>query len=93
MLSRANYSPRVERAWWTLYIARMRARAAWKGSDLSSDDIRAILDFLEHDARERKLGRREEFELINDELGRRFNAEVDGRIQRLQKGHAVLEGR
>lgn len=91
VLSRANYSPRIERAWWKLYIARMRTRAAWKGSKLSRDEVRAILDFLDHDARARKS--QSEFEQTNEELGRRFNAEVDGRMQRLQKGRPVLDGR
>ena len=92
-LARANYSQHVERAWWRLYITRMRARAAWKGSRLSRDEVRAILDFLSHDSRVRKRERRKEFEKTTAELERRFDAELALRLQRLQKGRSVLDGR
>lgn len=92
-LARANYSQHVERAWWRLYITRMRARAAWKGSRLSRDETRAILDFLSHDSRARKRERRKEFEKTTAELERRFDAEMSLRLQRLQKGRSVLDGR
>lgn len=91
-LARANYSQHVERAWWTLYITQMRARAAWKGSHLSRDEVRAILDFIEHDSRVRKSGRSTEFKQTNEEFERRFNAATDAKMQRMQKGHTVLEG-
>lgn len=91
-LARANYSQQVERVWWTLYIAQMRARAAWKGAPLSPDEIRAILDFLEYDSRARKDERLTGFARTNEELTRRFNAEMDSRMQRLQKGPPVLNG-
>ena len=92
-LARANYSARVRRAWWRLYITRMRARAAWKGARMTRAEARAILDFLDYDARARKQGRKAEFEQTTDELKRRFNAEMDARMGRLQKGRSVLDGR
>lgn len=91
-LARANYSKNVERGWWELYITNMRARAAWKGARLSRDEVRAILDFLEYDSRVRKHERATEFEQTNEELERRFNAATDAKMQRMQKGHTVLEG-
>lgn len=92
-LARANYAPASQRAFWRLYLTKMRTRAAWKGSRLSRDEVRAILDFLDYDSRLRKRERRQEFEQTIEELERRFNAEMSRRLNLLQKGRPLLDGR
>ncbi|MCR4294597.1 MAG: hypothetical protein NUW21_03625 [Elusimicrobia bacterium] len=84
-LARSINAPYANRAWWEFYIARMRARAGFHGERLDRKEIKAVLDFLQHDDRERKLGRPAEFEAEQRELRRRFEAALDERMERLQK--------
>jgi cytochrome c5 len=91
-LARANYSEHVDRSWWALYITRMRARASWKNAPLSADEVQAILEFIEYDSHARKDGRLTDFKQVNEELTRRFNASMDSRMQRMQKGRPLISG-
>lgn len=84
-LARSINAPYVNRAWWEFYVARMRVRAGFHGERLDAQEIKAVLDFLQHDGRARKLDRPAEFEAEQRELRRRFEAALDERMERLQK--------
>lgn len=83
--ARAINAPYVNRAWWEFYMARMRVRSRFQGEALAKKDLRAVLDFLEHDSNERKVARAAEFEGIKSELKRRFEAALDERMEKLQR--------
>lgn len=84
-LARSINSPYVDRAWWEFYLSSMRMRAHFHGRPLSSEDLHSVLDFLEHDARKRKVERAAEFEEDKAELKRRFETVLDERMEQLQK--------
>lgn len=84
-LARSINAPYVNRAWWEFYIARMRVRAGFHGERLDAKEIKAVLDFLTHDDRVRKLDRPAQFETEQRELRRRFEAALDERMERLQQ--------
>lgn len=84
-LARAINAPYVSRGWWEFYMARMRVRARFHGEPLSKEDMRATLDFLEHDSNARKLGDAARFEETKAVLKRRFEAALDERMEELQR--------
>jgi hypothetical protein len=84
-LARSINAPYVDRTWWEFYLASMRMRAHFHGEPLAKKDLRAVLDFLEYDSRERKIARAAEFEVIRRELERRFQDALDERMEQLQK--------
>ncbi len=84
-LARSINAPYVDRTWWEFYLASMRMRAHFHGEPMPKKDIRAVLDFLEHDSRERKLAQAPRFEALTKELKRRFEAALDERMEQLQK--------
>ena len=88
--ARAINAPYVDRAWWEFYTARMRVRARFHGDGLSKKDLRSVLDFLEHDSNERKIARAAEFEAVKSELKRRFEDELDERMEKLQRSAPPL---
>jgi hypothetical protein len=86
-LARSVNAPIVGRGWWEFYMAGMRLRSRWRGRPFSSDEIKAILDFLEYDGRTRKVDRAREFELATDELKKRFDQEIERRVGEMQKAN------
>lgn len=84
-LARSINAPYVSRAWWEFYIASMRVRPSFRGERFTQEEIRAVLDFLELDSNARKVARASEFEVVKDELKRRFEAVLAERVERLQK--------
>lgn len=90
-LARSINSPLASRTWWEFYVASMRARGSLSGRPISAQERRAVLDFLEYDGRERKQRRAEEFERLRAELRRRFDALMDERMERLQRGGRPAE--
>lgn len=84
-LARSINAPYVNRAWWEFYVMGMRTRAKFHGEPLTKNQVRATIDFLEHDSNERKVARAAEFEATKSELKRRFEAVLDERIEALQK--------
>lgn len=83
-LARSVNSPLVGRTWWEFYVTSMRARGSLSGRPISAEERKAVLDFLEYDGRERK--RSKEFEKTRAELKRRYDALMDERMERLQRG-------
>jgi hypothetical protein len=86
-LARSINAPFVGRGWWEFYMLGMRTRSRWIGQPLTKDETKAILDFLEYDARVRKVERAHEFDLVTEELKRRFDASLDARIRDMQKSN------
>jgi hypothetical protein len=84
-LARAINAPIVSRGWWEFYVAGMRVRSRLQGEPMSAVDVKAALDFLEYDGRQRKLRRAREFERDSDELKERFDAELARRLGAMQK--------
>ncbi len=85
-LARSLNAPLVGRTWWEFYVMSMRARSSFSGRTLTKEETAAVLDFLEYDGRERKAKRAHEFEHITEELKRRYEALLEERMGRLQKG-------
>ena len=84
-LARSLNAPYADRRWWTFYVTSMRVRARLAGRSFTKEELKAVLDFLEYDGRERKLGRAREFEAQTEELRRRFDVLVEDRLRRLQQ--------
>jgi hypothetical protein len=62
-LARAINSPLISREQWAPFVDRMHLRAAGRPwSDFTPEEAAAILDFLVHDSRVRKVERAKEFE-------------------------------
>jgi hypothetical protein len=85
-LARSINSPLASRTWWEFYVTSMRARGSLSGRPISAQERQAVLDFLEYDGRERKQRRAKEFEKVRAELRRRYDALMDERMERLQRG-------
>ncbi len=84
-LARAINAPIASRRWWEFYMLGMRARSSWRGMSMSRQDAKAVLDFLDYDARVRKRDHRRRFEQTTEALKKRFDAEVDARMRTLQR--------
>ncbi|MBI3565521.1 MAG: hypothetical protein HY079_10030 [Elusimicrobia bacterium] len=87
-LARAINAPLVGRGWWEFYILGMRMRSRRTGQPLGKDETTQILDFLEHDAKVRKVDRARDFDALTEELKSRFDASVSRRMKALQKGQS-----
>lgn len=85
-LSRTLYAPAVGRVWWEFYVMSMRARGRISGDPFTREEVAAVLDFLDYDVKERKVRRAKEFERVSAELKRRYEALMEERLERLQKG-------
>lgn len=84
-LARSVNAPLVGRGWWEFYILGMRMRSRRAGLPLAKEEVTAILDFLEYDARARKVEKAREFDATTEELKRRFDESVSARLKSLQK--------
>lgn len=85
-LARSINAPLVSRTWWEFYVTSMRARGSLSGRPISREEKEAVLDFLEYDSHERKKLREKEFEKVRAELRRRYDALMEERLGRLQRG-------
>jgi hypothetical protein len=90
-LARSINAPPVSRTWWEFYVASMRARGSLRGRPISREEKEAVLDFLAYDSHERKVLRAKEFEKVREELRRRYDALMDERLERLQRGARPAE--
>ena len=85
-LARSVNSPVVSRAYWEFYLLGMRAVNGFdRNPAIQRDQARAILDFLEYDAKERKIDHRAQFEAQTAELKKRYEPILRERIKRLQE--------
>lgn len=84
-LARSINAPFVARGWWEFYMTGMRMRGSVSGRPFSREEIKSVLDFLDYDARVRKVEHAADFEKSTQELKRRFNAYVDQRMSDMQK--------
>lgn len=84
-LARSINAPLVGRGWWEFYLLGMRMRSRRTGQPLGKDETAQILDFLEYDAKVRKVDRARDFDALTEELKRRFDASVSTRLRTLQK--------
>lgn len=85
-LARAINSPMQSRAYWHYHIIRMSLRSRLKNeSPIPSDQVKAILDFIEYDARVRKADDRKRFEAATEDLKRRFDPTLSRMLEHLQK--------
>lgn len=89
-LARSVNAPLVSRGWWEFYVLGMRMRSRRAGRPLDKDDVRAVLDFLEYDARVRKVQRARDFDALTDELKSRFDRSIDERLRRMQQQNPHL---
>jgi len=84
-LARSINAPLVGRGWWEFYIVGMRLRSLRGGRPLTKDEEKSVLDFLEYDSRVRKVEHAKDFEAKTEELKRRFDSVVAGRMRALQE--------
>jgi hypothetical protein len=84
-LARSINAPMADRRWWEFYMLSMRVRGRISGRPLTKDEVKAVLDFLEYDGRERKTNRAKEFEALTEELKARFEASLADRMRALQR--------
>jgi hypothetical protein len=84
-LARSINAPLASRGWWEFYVLGMRLRSDRADRPLSKEEVKAVLDFLEYDSRARKVERADEFAKRTDELKRRFDAVVAGRLRAMQE--------
>lgn len=84
-LARAVNSPVQSRTYWHYHLVRMslRSRLAPEGP-IPAEEVRAILDFLEYDARVRKVEDRARFEGNTEELKRRFEPTLKRLLEHMQ---------
>ncbi len=87
-LARSINAPLVARGWWEFYMMGMRLRSRRAGRALTSDETKAILEFLEYDSRARKVERARDFDALTEELKARFDASMAARLKKLQKSNA-----
>lgn len=90
-LARAINSPIQSRAYWHYHLLRMSLRSRLKQEGpIPADQVKAALDFLEHDAQARKVADRKRFEAQTDELKRRFDPTLSRLLEHLQKSPQPL---
>jgi hypothetical protein len=83
-LARSNYCPVVSRSFWELYISAMRNRTYYyyeARTPMTPEDSKAILDFLDYDAKARKIDRMDEFDRQTKDLKLRFDAAIRERLK------------
>lgn len=85
-LARAVNSPTQTRTYWRFHLARMslHSRMHHQGP-LPEADRQAVLDFLEYDARVRKIEGAEGFRARDEELKRRFDPILERQLRELAK--------
>lgn len=84
-LARAINSPAQGRAYWHFHLSRMNLHLRLSGNPpLDPVELKTLLDFLEYDARIRKIEHRRDFERLIDELKARYDRILEKRIHRLQ---------
>lgn len=89
-LARAVNSPTQSRTYWRFHLARMSMHSRFqKIPRLSAEEREAVLDFLVHDARVRKIEGRAEFERSDEELKRRFDPILQQYLWELYQGRGV----
>jgi hypothetical protein len=72
-LARSVNSPVVSRDFWEMYILAMRRRSAWTPTpEITRQEGEAVADFLDYDARVRKIERAAEFDALTRALKRRY---------------------
>ena len=84
-LARSINAPYTSRGWWEFYMTGMRMRGRVAGRPFSRQESKAVLDFLDYDARVRKVEHASDFDKSTKELRRRFDEYVDQRMSELQK--------
>jgi hypothetical protein len=85
-LARAINSPVQSRAYWHFHLHRMSLRSRLQNEGpLPPDQVKAMLDFLEYDARVRKVEDRKRFEARTEELKRRFDPTLRRLLEHMQK--------
>lgn len=90
-LARAINSPTESRLYWRFHLARMKLHYRWSGyGRLDADEVRQILDFLEYDARVRKIEHRKDFERQQERLRTQYDVILEGRLRALQQASPGL---
>lgn len=85
-LARAVNSPVQSRAYWHFHLHRMSLHSRLqREGPFPPDQVEAMLDFLEHDARVRKVEGRKRFEAQTEELKRRFEPTLKRLLEHMQK--------
>lgn len=84
-LARAVNSPVKSRAYWHFHLIRMSLRSRLKNEGpIPKEHVKALLDFLEYDARVRKVEDRKRFEAQTGELQRRFEPTLNRLLEHMQ---------
>lgn len=84
-LARAINSPVQSRTYWHFHAARMSLHSRFRrAGPIPPDEMKAILDFLEYDARVRKIEHRRDFEESTEELKRRFEPTLRRLLEHMQ---------
>ncbi len=86
-LARAINSPTESRLYWRFHLARMNLHSRLsEGAPLSRKDVADILDFLDYDGRVRKIEDRKSFEILTEDLKKRFDPILQKQLSRLRTG-------
>lgn len=84
-LARAVNSPVQSRAYWHFHLIRMSLHSrAQREGPIPREQVKAMLDFLEYDARVRKIEDRRRFEARTEELKRRFEPTLQRMLEHIQ---------
>jgi hypothetical protein len=85
-LARAVNSPVQSRAYWHFHLIRMSLHSRLQNEGpIPPDQVKAMLDFLDHDTRVRKVEDRKRFEARTEELKRRFEPTLHRLLEHMQK--------
>ena len=84
-LARAVNSPVQSRAYWSFHLVRMSVHSRIKhAGPIPAGEMKAVLDFLEHDARVRKVEDKNRFEELTRTLKRRFDPVLEDLTERMR---------
>lgn len=84
-LARAVNSPVESRLYWRFHLDRMNLHSRFRHrKTLTADEKKSLLDFLEYDARVRKVQDKQRFDEQTEELRRRFEPILEGILQRMR---------
>lgn len=84
-LARAVNSPAQSRAYWHFHLIRMSLHSRLqREGPIPRDQVKALLDFLEYDARVRKIEDRRRFEARTEELKSRFEPTLRRLLEHMQ---------
>ncbi|MBI2788971.1 MAG: hypothetical protein HYX59_09850 [Elusimicrobia bacterium] len=85
-LARAVNSPVQSRAYWHFHMIRMSLHSRLqREGPIPPDQMKAMLDFLEYDARVRKVDDKKRFEERTEELKRRFEPTLQRLLEHMQR--------